>query len=277
MTLALFGCGSDSTDENIVITLGAPVAEENNSAVRVNVKISSPEDITDIIVDVRDSSNASIGSKNIVLPADENEYKGKTSADFDIVVYLSSAGTYSMLVTAKGETLEGSATTDIVKDSSSEGTPVTEKTVQLGAKDVDNYGSLFDVDAMEAYLLGDDSASSDSVQQKIDVLFWYSTVENLNHLAFVSPSVAVGVIGNWNKANKNSTKFKYVENIDFSTITTQERINELWSDENAADVVEVDEGNLILIKTQQGNIRLVHIESIDGVKHNAIVTVIGKI
>ena len=103
-----------------------------------------------------------------------------------------------------------------------------------------------------------------SIEASIDAIFYYSSVVSPPELSFVSPSVAQGSpFDSW--TDKAASEFEDVTNsVTYSTISTQEQINYLWTSGAEQTRLTLYQGQVIVIHTHDGQYKLVQIQTIDG-------------
>jgi len=132
-------------------------------------------------------------------------------------------------------------------------------------------GSALDADLMVVY--SSQQFSAPSVQATIDL--WFGVVSG-GKAKMMAPSVATGfapVNNNW--TTKNATKILKVS-ASFDQIKTQSQINTLWTETGSVSSVEIYANDVFVIKTAEGNYRLLRIVSASASESgNAVV--VGRI
>lgn len=274
------GCGSNNptqpTPPTITVTIQSIGAVTlAGAAGTVSGTISTDSVITSVSMKILDSSGTIDKTADFVLAYSQTAYIGKSSVDLttDLATSIKAnpgdvPGTYVLDIVAA----TGSVTKEAKMNFSVTGTPVTDTLLTLGAQGAAPY-SLLDADNMTTYSL---SITDPSVEASIDAIFYYSSVVSPPVLSFVSPSVAQGSpFNSW--TDKAASQFEDVTgSVDYSTISTQEQINYLWTSGAGLSRLTLSQDQVIVIYTHDGQYKLVKVQSINGDDSTATMVVKGQ-
>jgi hypothetical protein len=266
------GCGEDNPldpDPEIDVTFESI---ENPIQAGTTQQISGDIETGDVEIDswtwdVETSTGGEVDTNKIKISNPPNVV-GLTKvdlADYPISIITTAAacdGDYKAVVTINAG--DGSATERLSfsitggVDCSGGGDPTMEQIeVTLGSFANTTHGSSLDADDMTVYGV---TEITPSLEGEIDA--WFSnTGDDVPWL--MAPSVAAEQQHppkNW--STKNSTLFDKVS-VDVSTIQSQSEIDALWNQAEAKTFATMNVGDEILIKTNQGNTRLVSVISVE--------------
>jgi hypothetical protein len=281
----LCGCGllgpNSPTSVTVTIKNSSINLTAGGAATYIEGEIEADSILTNVEFKVLNSSNSDVTSNYFVISF-VDAYKDKKKVDIknDLNATIAAksntpGGTYILQITASSGSISSSTTKNFTVtstvDTTPQGTPVSEKSVTLGAQNA-NPPSCLDADNMTAY---SSSTTDPNIQAKIDIIFSYSTVLNPASLAFTSPAIAAGTpYSSW--SNKASTEFKKVS-ATWNNITTQEQIDSLWNTvTTSSQRIAVSSGDIIVVKTSESKYKIINITNINGSDGTATMDIKGK-
>ncbi len=275
------GCITDGNDDEVSITNFALSATSAAGGQTVHISGSVKSDVAVTGMDVaitKDGSDAK-SSFTVAQDAVPSATSFDIGKDEDVSISVTAnanamAGEYQITLTvnAGGTSTSKSATLTITGNS---GTPVTESSISMGAQGHATLGSSLDADEMEVMLV----AAARSASASIDLIF--VSALNGTEARLYAPAEAktdgFTLVNNW--ATTNATQF-YKTSLtaaQYDAITTQEEIDDLWDDSKVLSPGElaVSGAMVVIVKTDQGKISLIKVESVSSQNTEAVLTAKG--
>ncbi|MBN1604581.1 MAG: hypothetical protein JW915_23435 [Chitinispirillaceae bacterium] len=281
--LGLSGCllGPASDEDEVSIDVDQVQIIGSSGNISITGDIKANVEINSVTCKVLDAVNAEVSPSLIEVDKDVTpvgEKKLDLEEDLKLRLKISAQacdGDYTLKIDVVAGTAERSALIPITISGVKTCSVVTEDTLRTQKVTLGNQtaaaGSALDADFMAVY--SSQQFSAPSVQATIDL--WFGIVSG-GTAKMMAPSVATGfapVSNNW--TTKNSTKILKVS-AAFDQIKTQSQINALWTETGSVSSVQIAANDVFVIKTVEGNYRLLRIVSASASESgNAVV--IGRI
>lgn len=268
--ISFIGCDMlNPTDEDeVTITLTTFSSIEGGSYEPVTAVIDANVEITSVSVSVTKDGEAVTSGVTIEkqnMPTGEEKIEVKESGgDMKIEVKVAAdacEGDYVFTISAKAGSAEVSKTNDFTvtnaKDCSvPEGTPVETMTLEAGANKNSSLGSSIDLDGGDVWKMAD---AANHVSE-IDICYSH-TASNGDKVG--SPTWAKAsnydYAKNWDNPPETEMHAVSISSTTFDGIATVEEIEDLWESSSAAVSLTVEEDDIFIVKTTEGEYALVRI------------------
>ncbi|HUI93226.1 MAG TPA: hypothetical protein VLX68_13345 [Chitinivibrionales bacterium] len=259
------GCGLTNPIGAPTITISAIGSINAGTFKDVQGTIKADQAITSVSYSVTDANGGAVSTITVTGPSASNT----NSMSFDNTAANELRITVSANATAGSYKLKISATASATADASFDftvggntGTGVTTNAVTIGSYGNSQYGSSVDLDANPPdVMLATDATASGS---GVDIVGTYSSSMSAFRVfnpVYAANSSGINAFANWQ--NPAATQICKETGTAFASITTKQQIQSLFNAASASDNVSCQQGDVLIVKTDQNAYAAVEITSFD--------------